>query len=196
MSLRTSASRAVATGLTAAGVALLPVIVTGQQPPGPDGLYFNRARPGLNPFERSKATVHFTLYTDGAAIDLQVVHATDDVTRHEVELHMQRVAMALTDGDFSAMRSAQVPATQPTHLHVLAPNGRPATGDASTFFVPGVATLTRLAREVKYAYVETSEGGRVDIRTTSSEALGALHDFLRFQINQHATGDSPTVTKR
>jgi hypothetical protein len=185
-----------AIGLVAAGVTLLPVFVSGQQRPSPDGNYFNPARPGLNPFDREKAAVHFTLFTDGATIDLQVVHPTDDVTRHSVEIHMQKVAMALTAGDFAAVRSAKAPAPQHTTLHVVTPSGRPAAGDASTFFVPGVATLTRLAREVKYTYVETPDGGRVDIRTASSEALSALHEFLRFQISQHATGDPVDVRKR
>jgi hypothetical protein len=185
-----------ALGLAVGAVILLPAIVISQQRSGPDGIYFNASRPGLNPFDRSRAALHFNLYTDGAAIDLSVVDPTDDVTRHDVQMHMQRLAVALMEGDFAAVRSAHAPSAQHANLHVLTPNGHTATGDASTFFVPGVATLTRLARSLKYVYVETPEGGRVNVTTTSAEALAALHEFLRFQISQHATGDPATVTKR
>ena len=159
MSARTIASRLTAIGLSVAGVTLLPATVVSQHRPGPDGVYFSASRPGLNPFDRSKAALHFNLYTDGAAIDLSVVHPTDDVTRHEVQIHMQRVALALAEGDFSAIRSAHAPAAQPTSLHVLMPTGKTATGDASTFFVPGVATADAL-RAVTEVRLCGDAGGR------------------------------------
>jgi hypothetical protein len=36
-------------------------------------------------------------------------------------------------------------------------------------------------------------GGRIRIETDSPEALAAIHDFLRFQIKDHETGDPLTV---
>jgi hypothetical protein len=36
----------------------------------------------------------------------------------------------------------------------------------------------------------------VDIVTTDAEALKAVHDFLRFQIADHKTGDPLTPRKR
>jgi hypothetical protein len=45
-------------------------------------------------------------------------------------------------------------------------------------------------------YVETANGGRVDIVTSDSEALVAVHAFLKFQIAEHKTGDPTTVQSR
>jgi hypothetical protein len=36
----------------------------------------------------------------------------------------------------------------------------------------------------------------VNIITTDAEALKAVHAFLKFQIADHKTGDSPVVRKR
>jgi hypothetical protein len=33
------------------------------------------------------------------------------------------------------------------------------------------------------------------IKTGNPEALAAIHDFLRFQISDHRTGDSPEVQR-
>jgi hypothetical protein len=49
---------------------------------------------------------------------------------------------------------------------------------------------------IRYQYVETPNGGRVDIVTTDKEALAAVHAFLTFQISDHKTGDSTTVKAR
>ena len=62
--------------------------------------------------------------------------------------------------------------------------------------VPGTAVLRERSKALRYSYVETVDGGRVDIMTTDSAALAALHDFLRFQIVEHQTKDPLTVTKR
>ena len=36
-------------------------------------------------------------------------------------------------------------------------------------------------------------GGRVRLRTSNPEALAAIHEFLRFQIEEHRTGDPVEV---
>ena len=38
-------------------------------------------------------------------------------------------------------------------------------------------------------YSDVRAGGRVDITTSDPEALDAVHAFLRYQIEQHKTGD-------
>jgi hypothetical protein len=43
--------------------------------------------------------------------------------------------------------------------------------------------------EISYTFEELSAGGRVRIRTTNPDALKAIHEFLRFQIEDHHTGD-------
>jgi len=56
----------------------------------------------------------------------------------------------------------------------------------------GVATLQRLTSAIHYAYTQTRHGGRIDITTANAEARAALHEFLRYQIAEHHTGDSTT----
>lgn len=62
--------------------------------------------------------------------------------------------------------------------------------------VPGTADMARLRDQIRYTYKETPRGGRVDIVTTDRAALAALHAFLRFQIEDHKTGDALVVVAR
>jgi hypothetical protein len=54
---------------------------------------------------------------------------------------------------------------------------------------PGVPAMKRLKDAITYEYVSTEKGARVVISTTNPDALSAIHDFLRFQIHEHQTGD-------
>lgn len=58
---------------------------------------------------------------------------------------------------------------------------------------PGVPTLQRLKRKITYRYSDTERGGRILITTEDLDGLKALHEFLRFQIADHQTGDSTAV---
>jgi hypothetical protein len=49
---------------------------------------------------------------------------------------------------------------------------------------------------IRYTYEEVPTGGRVRITSADSIALAAMHDFLRFQIAEHQTGDNPKVAER
>ena len=72
-------------------------------------------------------------------------------------------------------------------------------GDFSTpMFVhdgipPGVTTMKLMTSDVHYTYEEMRTGGRVRIKSENPVAVAAIHDFLRFQINEHRTGDSLEV---
>jgi hypothetical protein len=54
---------------------------------------------------------------------------------------------------------------------------------------PGVPILQRLKAEITYKFENTDQGARVRIMTKNAEALNAIHEFLRFQIKEHKTGD-------
>lgn len=45
------------------------------------------------------------------------------------------------------------------------------------------------ASEIHYRYQETDTGGKIVIDTSNPKALKAVHEFLRFQIAEHKTGD-------
>jgi hypothetical protein len=58
---------------------------------------------------------------------------------------------------------------------------------------PGVPVMKEKRRAIFYKYEELPLGGRVSIRTEDSEALNAIHDFLRFQIADHHRDDKSNV---
>jgi hypothetical protein len=55
---------------------------------------------------------------------------------------------------------------------------------------PGVTTMKLMKTAIHYTYEETSSGARVRIQTSDAIGVAAIHDFLRFQILEHQTGDS------
>jgi hypothetical protein len=52
--------------------------------------------------------------------------------------------------------------------------------------------MRRLKSEIKYEFEQIEQGGRVKITTSNREAIDAVHEFLRFQIADHQTGDPIT----
>ncbi len=123
-------------------------------------------------FDQQKTTHHFSLYPDGGAIEVAAKDAGDAADISAARSHLPHIARLFGEGNFSA----------PMLVH--------ATD------VPGTAELTRLKDRLTYRYEETPRGGRVNIVTRDAEALAALHQFLRFQIADHKTGDSPDVRPR
>ena len=47
---------------------------------------------------------------------------------------------------------------------------------------------------IEWKFEETEAGGRVRIATKNTEALAAIHEFLRFQIEDHETGDPKEIS--
>jgi hypothetical protein len=124
-------------------------------------------------FDQEKTVHHFYIYDDGGAIDISVKDAADVKNRVAIRSHLPHIASMFTMGDFDA----------PMLVH-----------DSKS--VPGTEVLTKRKDHVKYRFVETPQGGRVDIVTTDKDALAALHEFLKYQITEHKTGDSTSVSKR
>ena len=53
--------------------------------------------------------------------------------------------------------------------------------------------MTRLRSKIAYDFQPVDRGGRLRITTTNQQALAAVHRFLKFQIEEHGTGDSAKV---
>lgn len=124
-------------------------------------------------FDQEKTVHHFLLYPDGGAIDIQIKDAMDTNDRRAIRSHLPHIAAMFASGDFDV----------PMLVH-------------DTKDLPGTAVLSARKDTVTYRYVETPRGGRVEITTTDPETLGALHAFLRYQIQEHHTGDSGLVEQR
>ena len=124
-------------------------------------------------FDQDKTAHHFLLFEDGGAIDVSVKDASDTTNRDAIRAHLLHIAEMFGAGNFEA----------PMFVH-------------DTRTVPGVAALAAMKSSLKYTYSETPRGGRVDIVSTNAEAVKAVHQFLRFQITDHKTGDPLTPRKR
>jgi hypothetical protein len=120
-------------------------------------------------FDHAKTTHHFRLLPDGGAIEVEVNDANDTASRDQIWQHLSHIAEMFAEGNFNA----------PMLIHGREPDGVPVMKD--------------LKSDIKYQYEQTDKGARVRISTTNPEALKAIHDFLRFQINDHQTGDPTEV---
>ena len=119
-------------------------------------------------FDQDAAVHHFRLTPTGGVIQVEAASTSDEATRAAIREHLRAIALAFAAGDFAAPR---------------------ATHDETP---PGVATLQRLRQAIAYRFVETADGGRVEIESSDREAIDAVHAFLRYQITAHHTGDSLT----
>ena len=124
-------------------------------------------------FDQALTTHHFLLFTDGGAIEVSVNDLADTKNRDAIRSHLPHIAMMFGEGNFDA----------PMLVH-----------DSKN--VPGTKLMTERKDVIRYQYVETAKGGRVDIVTSDPAALAAVHQFLKFQIAEHKTGDPTTVRTR
>jgi hypothetical protein len=122
-------------------------------------------------FSQMATTHHFLLRQDGGAIQVEANDAKDDASRAQIRSHLAHIAEMFAKGDFDT----------PMFVHDEIP--------------PGVSVMQKLKAEIGYRYEETAGGARVLIKTSNAEALAAVHDFLRFQIKEHHTGDSLEATR-
>jgi hypothetical protein len=122
-------------------------------------------------FSHEKTTHHFRLYADGGAIEADAQDAQDTASREEIREHFAHIATLFAAGDFSA----------PMLIH--GPNP------------PGTEEMKRLRSDIQYHLENTERGARLRITTKSAEAAQAVHKFLRFQIEDHQTGDTTEITK-
>jgi len=116
-------------------------------------------------FSHMKATHHFRLLPDGGMIEVTANDLADSVSREAIRAHLSHAAEMFASGDFST----------PMRIHDRVP--------------PGAADMQRLKDQIRYAYQPVDNGGRVRISTRNARALVAIHEFLRFQITDHKSGD-------
>jgi hypothetical protein len=150
-------------------VVLAPLAQALHQPPADRGAM-------VMGFDQEKTAHHFLIYDDGGAIDITVKdtkETKDTKDRDAIRSHLPHITTMFGAGDFNI----------PMLVH-----------DAKD--IPGVTVLSERKDTITYRYRETPGGGRVEMTTTDPQALKALHAFLRYQIHEHHTGDSLTMTRR
>lgn len=120
-------------------------------------------------FSQDSTVHHFLLKPDGGVIQVEVKNSSDTANRDIIRVHLAHVAREFSQGNFAL----------PMFIHDSIP--------------PGTAAMKRLRKKIVYAYEETSCGARVVIKTADPAARDAVHDFLRYQIREHQTGDPETI---
>ena len=120
-------------------------------------------------FDHEKTVHRFRLTAAGGTIGVDANDPGDTESRDAIRMHLSHIAKMFADGDFEA----------PMRIHDRVP--------------PGVPVMKRLKAEIRYDFEPSDRGGRVVIATKNREAVDAIHDFLRFQIREHRTGDPTEV---
>jgi len=124
-------------------------------------------------FDQNRTAHHFSLFQDGGAIEVVVKDHADTTDRNAIRSHLPHITAMFASGNFDA----------PMLVH-----------DSKN--VPGTKVMAKLKDRIRYTYTEVPAGGRVNIVTSDREALDAVHQFLKFQIAEHHTGDSTEVQPR
>jgi len=122
-------------------------------------------------FSHEKTTHHFHLLAGGGAIEIESNGPTDAVSQEAIRQHLTMIAAKFSQGDFAI----------PMFIHATVPSG--------------VETMKQLKSKITYEAENTERGAQLRITTHDAEALTAIHSFLRFQIQDHQTGDSLEVQK-
>ena len=120
-------------------------------------------------FDHTKTTHHFLLRLDGGFVEVAANSPDDTDSRDQIRMHLGHIAKMFAAGNFKA----------PMLIHDQIP--------------PGVPVMEELKSEIQYKFEETGNGARIRISTSNPKALEAIHEFLRFQIKEHKTGDSLAV---
>lgn len=123
-------------------------------------------------FSHEKTAHHFLLYADGGAIVAEAKDPQDTESRDQIRMHFQHIGRMFADGNFTA----------PMLIHGQTP--------------PGTAAMKQFREEIRYHFEPTERGGLIRITTANAQALAAVHEFLRFQIKDHRTGDPLTVAPK
>lgn len=121
-------------------------------------------------FPHDKTTHHFRLYSDGGAIEVTADDSKDSTNIQAIRSHLAHIVTMFSNGDFST----------PMFVHDQVP--------------PGVPVMREKRDQISYSVEEVLAGARVRIKTTNEQALKAVHEFLRFQIEDHHTGDVTDVS--
>jgi hypothetical protein len=120
-------------------------------------------------FDQNAVTHHFLVKPTGGAIEVQVRDPLDTRSLDAIRTHLRDIATQFAVGNFDA----------PFATHGEVP--------------PGVRAMQQLTSTITYSYVQAARGGRVEIVTENAAALAAIHEFLRYQIAEHRTGDPLTI---
>jgi hypothetical protein len=120
-------------------------------------------------FSHEKTTHHFELNEEGGVIEVRTNDLKDIETRDQIRGHFRHVVQMFAAGNFNV----------PMLVHAQD--------------VPGTAVMSQWKEQLHWQLQETPRGAKILIAADNKPALDAVHEFLRFQIADHKTGDCTAV---
>jgi hypothetical protein len=120
-------------------------------------------------FSHTKTQHNFRLHRDGGAIEVRANDATDQESIDSIRAHMKEIAKEFAAGEFS----------KPEEIHARKPDG--------------VEVMRELGDAIRYEYREIERGALVRVTTRDARGIDAVHRFMKFQIEDHRTGDTGKV---
>lgn len=121
-------------------------------------------------FSQTATTHHFILLPEGGYVQVTTNKNADSKSVEQVRAHLLEIKKKFAAGDFAA----------PELTHGKIP--------------PGVPEMKRFKSDIAYNVNFIRGGGRLTIASKNPDAIAAIHSFLKFQIEDHGTGD-PVAAK-
>ncbi len=122
-------------------------------------------------FDQQATTHHFVLLGDGGLVRVQARQKGDTAAIAQIRSHLKEIRQKFSNGDFEA----------PEFIHSQK--------------APGVPVMRERKGEIRYSYHAIERGAELRMTAKNAETVAAIHDFLKFQITDHQTGDPLQVRK-
>ncbi|MEO7135830.1 MAG: hypothetical protein ABI024_16605 [Vicinamibacterales bacterium] len=119
-------------------------------------------------FDQDKTVHHFLLRKTGGAIEVSAKDPADRESIDQIRSHFRDIAASFGQGLFD----------KPVATHGEMP--------------PGAEQMALDKQRIAYRYEERANGVALFIETAAPATLAAIHDFMRYQIVEHQTGDPLT----
>lgn len=148
---------------------LMAAAAVAQEPPRPfvDPALLSRVSKASG-FDSERVNRHFYVLKNGGAVEITAKDSGDEATIKAIQTYLKKESDLWTKGNFET---------------VTAVYGRPAEGTVQ---------LKKLRDDVTFAVVPEENGAVIRMLTVNPTAKAAIHDYLRFQIDQLKTGDPTT----
>lgn len=147
----------------------LTVVVYAQSPAGDADQEVNSRLSHALGVSLDKVTVHFYLVKNGGVIEFAAKDPNDSASIAAIQKYLQNQKDLWEKGKESAV----------TEVHAKPPES--------------ASTMRKLRNEITFYMAKTDNGAVLRMFSINEQAKNAIQDYLRFEITEHKTGDSPTI---
>jgi hypothetical protein len=115
-----------------------------------------------------KIVLHFYLVKNGGVVEITAKDPGDTATVTAIQKYLQTQKELWEKGKDPV-----------TEIHGKAPDS--------------AAVMRKLRNDITFYMAKTDEGAVLRMFSINDQARGAIQDYLKFEIAEHKTGDSPTI---